>query len=279
MLFDTPHTSRSGFMLSACLNVMTRWTECLHGDGSLRETLSEFSDLARAGVVHLHRVDATTGAQRAIATLDRNAAGGARPLVKAHGTVLAGHTLARAKPGTLWSMQELDRDAAAGLDPRVLGWMDARGFRDAMMIPLSSVGDKTDVLEFYLNVTLDRPRRGCIETLAVAMADAWGRRPEGRIARILRVAPAIQDRLSQGRAFADPLSENNPFGLTAAESRICSMILKGVPTAEASKTLGIADSTVRTHLRSIFAKAGVAGQVGLVRMLLQSETTQTSARA
>ncbi len=279
MRFDRSDASLPGFMLSACLNFMTRWTECLHGDGSLRDTLCEFSDLAQAGVVHLHRVNALTGAQRAISTLDRHAAQGARPLVRAHGTALAGQTPARAKPGTLWAMQELDRDATSGLDPRVLGWMEARGFRDSMMIPLSALGEKTDVLEFYLTVPLDRPRRGGVETLAVAMADAWGRRPQGRIARILHAAPAIHERLSQGRLVADPLSESNPLGLTAAELRICGMIRQGSPLAEASRHLGIADSTLRTHLRSIFAKAGVAGQVGLVRLLIEAETGRTSIRA
>jgi DNA-binding CsgD family transcriptional regulator len=279
MPFDKSDISLPGFMLAPCFAFMAHWGECLHGDGSLRETLSAFSDLTLAPVVHLHRVNAETGAQRAIATLDRSAADGARPLVKAHGTALAGKTLARAKPGTLWSMQELDRDAASGLDPRVLGWMEARGFRDAMMIPLSSAGEKTDVLEFYLTVPLDRPRRGGIETLAVAMATAWGRRPEGRIARVLRVAPAIQARLSQTKSAADPLSQSNPLGLTAAELRICGMIRQGFQLAEAGRHLGIAESTLRTHLRSIFAKAGVAGQVGLVRLLLEAETGRTSLRA
>ncbi len=276
MPFDRPDTSLPGFMLAASLNFMARRTECLHGDGSLRETLSEFCDLSQAMVVHLYRVNAITGAQCAIATRDRQAAEGARPFVRAHGTALAGQTASRAKPGTLWTMQELDRNVASRLDARVLGWMDARGFRDAAIIPLSLAGDETDVLEFHLTAPLDPHRRIGIETLGVAMADAWGRRPKGRIARILRAAPAIQDRLSQGRPSTDPLSESNPFGLTAAELRICGMIRQGVPIPEAGRELGIADSTLRTHLRSIFAKAGVAGQVGLVRMLLQPQTARPS---
>lgn len=279
MPVDRSDASLSGFMYAASLSFMTRWAECLHGGGSLRETLSEFSDLSQATVVHLYRVNAGTGAQRAIATLDRQAAGGARPFVRAHGPALAGQTLSRAKPGTLWTMQELDRNAASRLDTRVLGWMDARGFRDAALIPLSPADDETDMLEFHMTAQLDPVRRRSIETLAVAMADAWGRRPKGRIARILRAAPAIQDRLSQLSQSVDPLSDSNPFGLTAAELRICGMVRQGMPVSEANRSLGIAESTLRTHLRSIFAKTGVAGQVGLVRMLLQPDPTRTSARA
>lgn len=258
---------------------MIRWTECLHGNGSLRETLINFSDLALAEVVHLHRMNTITGGQRSIATVDLLASQGARPLTRTLGMALAGQTLSRAKPGTLWSLQELDHDTASRLDPRVIDWMEERGLRDAMMIPLSTVGDSTDVLEFYLSAPLDRPRRLALETLTLAAAEAWGRRPGGRIARILRAAPAINERLGSGQQTVHPLSESNPLGLTAAELRLCSMMRSGVNLHEASKTLGIADSTLRSHLRSIFAKAGVAGQVGLVRMLMEPDAARAPMRA
>lgn len=279
MTMSQPHLAYSGLTTPACLRFMIHWTECLHGNGSLRETLINFSELALAEVVHLHRMNAVTGGQRSIATVDRLASQGARPLTRTLGMALAGQTLSRAKPGTLWSLQELDHDAASQLDPRVVEWMEERGLRDAMMIPLSSVGDATDVMEFYLSTPLDRQRRAALETLTLAAAEAWGRRPVGRIARILRAAPAINEHLSPRRVTIHPLSERNPLGLTAAESRICSMMHRGINLSEASKTLGIADSTLRTHLRSIFAKAGVAGQVGLVRLLLEPETAQQSMRA
>lgn len=268
-----------GFAPPALLRFMIRWTECLHGNGSLRETLINFSDLALADVVHLHRVNTATGGQRSIATVDLFASQGARPLTRAHGLALAGQTLSRAKPGTLWSLQDLDQDAANRLDSRVVHWMEERGLREAMIIPLSSVGDSTDVLEFYLSTPLEQPRRTALETLSIAAAEAWGRRPEGRIARILRAAPAINQHLASGRQSIHPLSESNPLGLTPAEWRLCSMMHRGIDLNEASKTLSIADSTLRSHLRSIFAKAGVAGQVGLVRLLLEPEPVRASMRA
>lgn len=274
-----PNLTFSGLTTFACLRFIIRWTECLHGNGSLRETLINFSDLALAEVVHLHRVTAATGAQRSIATVDLSASQGARPLTRALGMALAGQTLSRAKPGTLWSLQELDQDAANRLDPRVIDWMEQRGLREVMMIPLSSVGDSTDVLEFYLSVPLDRPRRMALETLTLAAAEAWGRRPDGRIARILRAAPAITEHLASGGPTVHPLSESNPLGLTAAELRLCSLMHRGINLNDASKKLGIADSTLRSHLRSIFAKAGVAGQVGLVRLLLEPEAARSSMRA
>ena len=46
-----------------------------------------------------------------------------------------------------------------------------------------------------------------------------------------------------------------------------------------SKRLNIADSTLRSHLRNIFAKAGVAGQIGLVRLLLEPDDARVALRA
>ncbi len=279
MTFARTEFSIAGLPVSAVLNFMVRWTECLHGDGSLRETLTAFSDLSLAEMVLLHRVNAVTGAQRTIAMVDRNATHGARPLTRAHGLALVGQTLSRAKPGTVWALQDLDRDAAAQLDPRAVDWMKGRGLHAAMLIPLSSNGDQTDVLEFYLTAPLDRARQAGIEALACALAEAWGRRPEGRIARILRSAPAIQTHLGAARAAVHPMSANNPLHLTAAELRICGLIQQGVGLSGVNKVLGIADSTLRTHLRSIFAKAGVTGQVGLLRMLLDHEAARPALRA
>ncbi len=266
------------FPLPAFLSYMVHWTECLHGDGSLRETLIEFSDLVSAEVVHLHRVNTLTGAQRTIATLDRHASDGARPLTRALGLSLVGQTSSRAKPGTLWSMLELDHGVVDRLDHRVLAWMEARGFQDAVLIPLSTSGEQTDVLEFYLGSSLDKHRRIGMETLASAMAEAWGRRPRGRIARILRAAPAIDEHLQSERR-AHPLSESNPLGLTAAEFRICSLIRDGADPIQTSEILGIAESTLRSHLRSIFVKAEVTGQVGLVRLLLDQQAIRTPMQA
>lgn len=48
---------------------------------------------------------------------------------------------------------------------------------------------------------------------------------------------------------------------------------------QAGKALGIADSTLRSHLRSIFAKTGVAGQVGLLRLLLEQDEQRSALRA
>jgi DNA-binding CsgD family transcriptional regulator len=56
------------------------------------------------------------------------------------------------------------------------------------------------------------------------------------------------------------------FGLTPAEVRVLTSLLAGRTLAETADALGIAATTARTHLDSIFAKTGVARQADLMRL-------------
>ena len=59
------------------------------------------------------------------------------------------------------------------------------------------------------------------------------------------------------------------FGLTRAETRVLTRVLTGSTVAEAAADLGIAPTTARTHLDSIFAKTGVSRQSELMRLAAQ----------
>ena len=58
------------------------------------------------------------------------------------------------------------------------------------------------------------------------------------------------------------------FDLTPSEARIASALADGRSIDAISVDFGIARETVRSHLRSIFAKSGVSKQSSLVRLLL-----------
>jgi DNA-binding CsgD family transcriptional regulator/PAS domain-containing protein len=73
------------------------------------------------------------------------------------------------------------------------------------------------------------------------------------------VAPS--GRLTLGESVAAPL-----FDLSPAEARVFAQMARGVTVAEASRTLGVATSTVRFHLLSIFEKTGAQRQADLIRL-------------
>lgn len=56
------------------------------------------------------------------------------------------------------------------------------------------------------------------------------------------------------------------FGLTAAETRVLATLLSGRTLSETAEALGIARTTVRTHLDNIFSKTGVSRQAELMRL-------------
>jgi DNA-binding CsgD family transcriptional regulator len=57
------------------------------------------------------------------------------------------------------------------------------------------------------------------------------------------------------------------FGLTPAEIRFVSQIIKGDGLSEAAKRLGISLATARTHMRHVSEKTGVKRQAELVSLL------------
>lgn len=258
---------------------LTRWTECLHGAGDLRANLALFADLTGARLVSLTRFDPKTGRQRMITCFDLDAEGGKRPLIKAMAPfILNGHAI-YARPGTIWTLSEKDSGPHPELDHRSQAWMRERGFSEVVVILLGRNDTEIDAIEFYRSSPITYADDPTFQWLVASVAEVWGRRRKGRIARLLRSVPAISDRLGQPdpTTQGDPLSPENPFKLTAAESRLCVLIQAGLTFKQISAETGVAESTVRTHLRSIYAKTGAAGQVGLMRMLMHGSQAAENA--
>jgi DNA-binding CsgD family transcriptional regulator len=59
-------------------------------------------------------------------------------------------------------------------------------------------------------------------------------------------------------------------GLSPQESRVVLHLIDGGTVASVAETLGLAQSTVRTHLKAIFAKTGLHRQAALPSLLRNS---------
>ncbi|MBI4873139.1 MAG: PAS domain-containing protein [Acidobacteria bacterium] len=60
------------------------------------------------------------------------------------------------------------------------------------------------------------------------------------------------------------------FGLTAAEARLCTLLVQGKPLQTVADELGITVSTARTHLKRVLSKTDTRRQSDLIRVLLCS---------
>jgi DNA-binding NarL/FixJ family response regulator len=61
----------------------------------------------------------------------------------------------------------------------------------------------------------------------------------------------------------------NNWGLTPSEQDIATFTIKGYSIAEIAKLRGSAEGTIKTHLNSIYRKAGVPGRAQLVSLLVE----------
>jgi len=259
-------------VLPKLMLLQMRWTECLHGDGSLRDTLTELSELFHARVVHLHRTCTRIGRQRAIASVDHGAQDGERPLTSAIGPTLLSCAGIPAQAGTVWTLEDL-YCSSSSFDERSLRWLRDRCIRDVAAIALDRSESEIDVLELYLTAPLPQELRRSLEIVSVAFSKAWARRQKGRLARLLSANPAISQALTRDPVMKNfsPLSTSNPFNLTAAEFGICAMMQSGLTTTDLMENARISESTLRTHLRNIYSKTEVSGQLELVRLLLAED--------
>lgn len=251
------------------------WTECLHGQGSLRTALGAIADALSAEGALLLRATATPRRSvRILSHIDRQAARGADPLPQPLGPDLIGVAPSRIRPGSLWSLMEAGTLPALRLEARQSRWLEIRGITEVVVIALGPEGDAMDLLELHLTHRLTPAQRSRLADLAEALTFAWGRRPEGRVVRMLSDAPAIAQRLGAPPPPAGPLSVANPWRLTPTEMRICGLIRDGLAVTDIVDKIGVAESTLRSHLRNIYAKAGVSGQVGLLRSLLDEPSAR-----
>ena len=84
------------------------------------------------------------------------------------------------------------------------------------------------------------------------------------IRRAKAVAIVIEPRAEEP---ADPALVRDFLGLTLGEARVASLIGSGLAPKDASVRLGIAEETVRTVLKRVFAKTGVGRQAELATLL------------
>jgi DNA-binding CsgD family transcriptional regulator/PAS domain-containing protein len=74
---------------------------------------------------------------------------------------------------------------------------------------------------------------------------------------------------ASGDAAPDPALVRDILGLTLGEARVAALVGSGLAPRVAAERLGIAESTARTVLKRVFAKAGVSRQSELVALFGQ----------
>jgi len=97
-----------------------------------------------------------------------------------------------------------------------------------------------------------------------------GRRKAGEVSGHQQTCALIFLKRSSSSAVVDIKVLQELFSFTRTEARLVSGLLNGKSLEEIEAELNIRHNTARSHLRSIYDKAEVAGQSGLVQVLANS---------
>lgn len=144
--------------------------------------------------------------------------------------------------------------------------LEAWSVQDAAFIVLGSGRTGTDLIELHFSTVAVLQHGDVVDTLGPMLASLW----RDRVADVKTISAV--DRGPRRRAEAvDILSMDNPIRLSRAEYRVCQLVRSGRRAGEIADELQLQECTVRTHLRSIYAKANVSGQVGLMSLLAEDD--------
>ena len=169
------------------------------------------------------------------------------------------------KQGSVWFLSELDD----------CGHISACESDDAdtLLLALDVSASVADFLEISARVPFIKHE---CEKLCATLARAWQTRPPGLAEMACRRNRKLESG-EQHRAFPrDVLEPSNPAKLSRCEFRVCTMIKYGLTTKAIAQELSVHQSTIRSHLRSIYSKTGVNGQMELLHRLSDAETWQPS---
>ncbi len=166
----------------------------------------------------------------------------------------------------LGALDQLPFRLSSGVDRELA----SRGVRDVLFICIGRRADCVDFLELRYPEMQGQARREIVEWIAPNLARAYDLRAPGSVSEELarrerRVARGPGKAAGPERPI---LHHENPAGLTRSEWKVCDLASRGLSVKSIAGELGVTGNTVRTHLRSIYAKTGVTSYYELAMILM-----------
>ena len=229
----------------------------------------ELGKCLSAEAIALTRAASATGGERASYIHDK-ARNRPRDLRLEHSfaDAVMGPYLHQAQPGTVWFKSLMDIDH----DPQLEGFHHARSLNELALIALAAEAKSTMLLELHFQDHEGSGLRALVTMCAPTLADTWSRRKPGFLTEVLLNR---KPQNSEVEPTAELLSDANPARLSRAAFRVCLLLSRGLSLKGVRDQLGICESTLRTHLRSFYAKTNTDSQTALVYRLLSTTDRMT----
>lgn len=254
--------------LSDALHITIRWVEAMHGRGDLTACIRYLADVLNGHRGSIIRIGLDTSVESVLAW--SNGIASASPARKQKITFpqyLLGHGLGQAQPGSIWYLSELAKEIAHDETSGARLCPTDHQTREIAVVVLEPRALTSDILELQFPRRLSTRETEALSSLSAVLSRGWRHRN-----------PLVYPTGQNGGFWTDLESEDPPVGailvpenpakLSRSEYRVCELVSRGLSAKAICEKLRISESTVRSHLRSIYAKTGTTGQRELMFNLL-----------
>lgn len=249
------------------IGAIAQWCECLQGRVPLRTAMEQLAHGIDVEAIALTRAPRDHSGELNSLFFDYTTRPGQDDaLDRSYARSVLGPYFRQPKPGSVWfkTLTELE------VDPRLERFHRRRLLTELAVILLAVEEKSAMFLEMHFSVHRGVGQHALITMCAPTLADTWSRRKPGLMTELI---------LQRSRpnptpvATAPILSTDNPARLSRAEFRVCLLLSRGLSTKRVCSELRISESTLRSHLRNIYAKTEACSQSELLYLLL-SQTPQ-----
>lgn len=255
-------------VLFGLFDVIADWMDALHGQMSLSDALENLVCGLGAEAGMLVRTHLNDMRPIRVHICDLRAPRCGNPLQTSFADGCFGSDMMRPRPATVWISSAhapaTDGSGHAPLDE----WQAPRGLHEFVVLVLSGGPTTRDHIELHFRKTPSPALLAALGVVLPTMARAWASRRVGLITNLTSVQRAINRGGENGDSGQPVLSIANPHRLSRAEFRVCLLLSRGLSTAGVTDELSLSEATVRSHLRSIYAKTGTSSLAELVFRLL-----------
>ena len=262
-----------------CIEAVASWCQAVQGGIRLTVALKKICDAFGGELAAVTRIDHSIHVDRTASTrivaFDRRAnlasdiSGYRVPCAK----MVCGEYFSAAKLGSVWHAHVSD----FGQQNRISRPLAQRRLVETIVIPLAHHANSSDFLEMHFPSAVHAAKLDNLELIGATLATAWKSRSMGLLVKSCH-RNAHSDLLADAKSGenTDLLAVDNPCRLSRAEYRVCVLLSSGLNNEAILDELSIGISTLRTHLRNIYAKTETASQPELLqRLMLHAEPGRT----
>lgn len=258
------------------LDSIASWCGALHESMPLGDAIGSLAQAISADLAILSRDARSDGKCRIVADYDSCKSNrDLEQLRRAFAPDILGGYYGKMRRGSTWFLSDHEDNAEFQHSSALASWRLVRGVVDIVVVALETTGMQNDFLEFHFSNELSRADKEELKSLLPTLVRAWSGRKRGLVTKA-----HIDDRILQARTAAQAnktipdapiLGLSNPAKLSRAEFRVCLLVSRGLSIKGATEELSLSEATIRSHLRSIYAKTGTNGLPDLVYRILSSD--------